>query len=502
VPANDLEKRTQLAAKSKSDTSTTKSINNNAKTSHTPKPVGRVSKKEIMDGIKLMEQQNINLRATSKTQSKTAVNTIEADVEWNVIKKGKKVKIVKDSQSDARVPVERETEVSVTKTIEVISIPSPQPETVSSSNKKTTTSVTNANNAKSKKSKGKKSKKKGGFTMTKQDGFEIIEPDFGSGSASTNDDAIEDVINDDDEEEQEEEETTTHVEEEEQMSEIISDNNAIECEQKEISIEPENVDAEKQLVVDDELLEREKETEAEPAVEKLSSDETIVVEEISRQVFNVESTQKKNSKIKDADDAIIDISDEEICRKTSIEIDLSIAQEIAKIESEEAANVETEKSVVMEKETVSEQAFEDSQYFNDRKNIAELERDLVENLKILDDGIDIKCPVINPLYDFPITSAVRKWLHEKEHESFENLFRVENFKKLSELYDDCDDDDDESDISDSPQKSEATDSDYASDIQVKLNGSPASSNAKLDTKKLSSKCNNKIIVKESLCALM
>jgi hypothetical protein len=125
----------------------------------------------------------------------------------------------------------------------------------------------------------------------------------------------------------------------------------------------------------------------------------------------------------------------------------------------------------------------------------------MENLKMLDDGIDIKSPIINPLYDFPITSAVQKWLQEKQCESFESLFRIENFKKLSELYDDCENDDDESDISDSPIKSEATDSDYASDIQVKVNGSPASSNAKIDTK-ITSRCNNKIIVKESFCALM
>ncbi|KAG5677895.1 hypothetical protein PVAND_007612 [Polypedilum vanderplanki] len=498
VQENDLEKSEQENTKSKSDAAQ-KSINN-TKPSHTSKPIGRVTKKEIMDGIKLMEQQNINLKATSKAQMKTAASNFDADVEWNVIKKGKKVKIVKDSHnldlkndtlSQSVVEVINKDSVSNdTKLSEIVAVDASLLSQESVSNKKTiqlaTSQTSVTNNAKSKKSKNKNKKKKP-FTMTKQDGFKIIEPDFSSNSSEK---VNEEIQNDSSEEDAEH--TVIEEAEEETTSEKANDNNTSEFE--------------KELIVDIEDEQEKKEVEEKET--NLISDETKVQDEFSK-VFSVEFSQ--NPKVND-DDAIIDISDEEICRKTSIEMDLSIAQEIARIESETITvepimQQQQQEEIIAEKEETlkkeEESLFEDSNYFNDRKNIAELERDLIENLKCLDDGIDIKSPIINPLYDFPITSAVRKWLQEKQHESFENLFRVENFKKLSELYDECedDDDDDESDISDSPQKSETTDSDYASDIQVKLNGSPASSNAKLDTK-VTSKCNNKLIVKESFCALM
>jgi len=450
------------------------------KTSHTSKiSNGRVTKREIIDGIKSMEQQNINLISTSKNQI-NPINNNKVDDDWNIIKNGKKIKVLKDTD-DGHLNSNNFEEIKVGNVVEVnaeivkeeakpIIIPL---EKTNSSIKKTTqqpqlskSMPQAANNSKSKKNvKGKNKKKKSHLMTKQQDGFEIIEPEFGNNSNE----------NKKSEEEEEDEEAINETIEEDVDSateysiENVLDTN-VEC-----------VISNVVTVNECENLNIVKELELEPVKE-------IEEEEIILKVLNVQASQSpENNKSKDVDD-VIDISDEEISSRTSIEIDLSIAQEIAEIEKEDEKQGDENKS---------NDVFDDINFFENRKNIAELERDLMENLRILDDGIDIKSPIINPLFDFPITSAVQKWLQEKQNESFECLFRIENFKKLSELYDDCEDD--ESDISDSPVKSEATDSDYASDIQIKVNGSPASSNAKIDTKITS---NNKIIVKESFCALM
>lgn len=170
-----------------------------------------------------------------------------------------------------------------------------------------------------------------------------------------------------------------------------------------------------------------------------------------------------------------------------------------------------------------------------KENVAELERDLKKNLRLLngDEDIQLKSPIINPLTDFPITNAIQKWLQTKQNESFDSLFHVQNFKKLHLTEDgkdddqeDEDDDDDydgddteedtESEISDKPI---TDDSDYASDIQVKANtdgandqagtSSIASSNSKLNTV-INGKSKNDVkitklnanMVKDKLCAIM
>lgn len=335
--------------------------------------------------------------------------------------------------------------------------------------------------------------------MGKQDGFEIIEPEFGQNNSDDN--KVESKSEEEEEEFIEEEKDTAVAEidynantNEEMLSNVdeIVTNVTNECEQL--------------IVVNgDEAVQDEKEIEKEEKVQEVEEEEIVL-----KVLNNVQAS--RNNSVEKEDDAVIDISDEDICNRTSIEIDLSIAQEIVdEIEKEEEKKVINKKKreltplkiecthqATTKDLKIANENGEDLSFFENHKNIAELERDLMENLKILDDGIDIKSPIINPLYDFPITSAVQKWLQEKQHESFENLFRLENFKKLSELYDDCEnDEDDKSDISDS-KSGDTTDSDYASDIQVnKINGSPASSNAKI-----TSRCNNKVIVKESFCALM
>lgn len=452
-------------------------VNKNSKTSHASKTLNsRVSKKEIIEGIKLMEQQNINLISTSKCQ----LSNVKHDDDWNVIKNGKKIKVSRDTETGvAKDDVEEHAKTVVEGTVKKVSeesvvIKQQENKTASPEKSKKTAASTNAKV--NKKSKGKNKKKKNHFTG-KQDGFEIIEPDFGNNS----DVKAEEVITDD--ETYADESTSNEIFSEDTTT--INKNSTVEC--GTTTDETVNIDktVNECVVSAMDILEPVKE-----------EDEVILLKE----VLNVEVALKVVESKPDPDDAVIDISDEDICNNSSIEIDLSIAQEIVD---------EIEKQVIITEEVDGKEfaanepeIFDELSFFENHKNIAELERDLMENLKVLDDGIDIKSPIINPLYDFPITSAVQKWLTEKQNESFESLFRLENFKKLSELYDDCEnDDDDKSDISDAPNKSETTDSDYASDIQVKINGSPASSNAKIDTK-LSSKCNNKIIVKESFCALM
>lgn len=494
-----------------------------------PLPV-RATKKEIMEGTKSMEQQNINLIQ----KSAPVASNLSLDVEWNVIKKGKKVKIVKGE--DASEPVKSEAaavELPIKKNIS-------SPIEAAAANKTQETIITTAKplissqqqTSKSKKAKNKSKKKKPQHLMTKQhDGFEIIEPQFGNSSSTKSAGSGEEdsIIEEDD--------PTT-----------------------ELNIASENiVEKLELLIVSDETEEQQQQPEV--VVANGEEEEMRDVEEVILQKLIANN---------DCDDAVIDISDEEICCKTSIEIDLvEIAQEI--IRNDEPALLERLESSVTEKispkkdsekkkkngkisgenskenspakelksvdekvqkhsvipleipQAIIEEAvavkseeeeendlltptFDDFSFFADHKNIAELERDLIENLRSIDDGIDIKSPLINPLYDFPITTAVSKWLHERQNESFENLFHVQNFKKLSELYDECNDDD-ESDISESPNNSgsQTTDSDYGSDCQAKLsNGSPLSSksSAKFDKKQAMKGASKLRIVKESFCALM
>lgn len=443
-----------------------------------------------------MEQQNIDLMA-SKRQTMTNASQ---DDEWNVIKKGKKVKVVKDIKMeltssdvpDAKKDKTEEIKIELPKA-EVVPAPEPL--------KKSPPAP-----VKTKKSKNK-SKKKKSHLAVKQDGFEIIEPEFNQAPAADAD----------------EEASPEMSEEEEEIPEVVENVvlNAVE--------------------------------------EKI---ETVVAVEQEIVAENVAQPEVAAPKAKDLvkvdDDDIIDISDEDICCKVNLALELASIQEVEHM-VEEKKEVEAKKlEIIVEKpETVDKKSeiqenldvqkveaeaevkvnqedlqviqparktpeaepltqveepevqakketkttlldpFHDKDYFNDRTNIAALERDLMENLRLLDDDIELKSPIINPLHDFPITSAVQKWLQAKQHESFDSLFHVQNFKKLSELYDDDEDAETESDISEKEVKSE-TDSDYASDFQAKANGgSPTCSTHA----KASSKC-NKLIAKESFCALM
>lgn len=136
---------------------------------------------------------------------------------------------------------------------------------------------------------------------------------------------------------------------------------------------------------------------------------------------------------------------------------------------------------------------------NDRYNIAELEREVVENLRLFDEDIDFKSPIINRLIDFPITLAVANWMQTVD--SVE-LWDLERFSNLSHVfkYDDEDNTDDTSEISDFHPKSE-TDSDYLSDFQTK-NNSPTN-----HLQKQTIECNirndtSQKLKSESFCALM
>jgi len=438
----------------------------------------RVTKKEIIESIKSMEQQNIDLMATKVQQP--AVK--EQDVEWNVIKKGKKIKVLKDAKAIeavvvvaaavAEVKVEEKTmEQSMEEEKHMTVEPLKKPQV----------------SAKNKKSKNKNKKKKTNMA-TKHDGFEIIEPEFGAPIAVANDQEEED----EEEEEEEDELLSTGAEQE------IINETAIEMHSSEM-IKSEDV------VV--ELAPKLRTVESEP---KLVEQPETVFEETEIGVAEVQQHADDD----DDDDAVIHISDEDIC-KTSLPLESFIEKVVEQPIKVKQQEIQATPKIKPKKEpevlaatTELTSPFQDGDYFQDR-NIADLERDLRENLRLLDDEIDIRSPIINPLHDFPITSAVRKWLQAKQNESFDSLFHMHNLKKLGELYEELEEDDSESDISEGGQqtKSTDTDSDYASDIQTKvINGSSptscSSNHAKASNEMKSTKCNKLLAAKESFCALM
>ena len=425
-----------------------------------------------------MEQQNIDLMATKHQASKTNANR---DDEWNVIKKGKKVKVVKDikmelTASDVKDVVkevvkeekEKPEEIKIVEKTETISLPEVVKKSPPAQNKPKKT-----------KNKGKKKK---AHLMVKQDGFEIIEPEFNS--------------------------TPTVEDEADEVSQDVSEEETIV--ESDISIKSSENGTEHEIVLNgfEDVVEK---TVATVAVAVKEEDEAQV-----KKILEVNDLTKVIKVVEEDDDAVIDISDEDICCKvSSIPLALTPVQEVvskvevafetAKIPAkiQEITKPELKLEIPVKKEVEPKpELFQDTDFFNDRTNIAALERDLMENLRLLDDEIDLKSPIINPLYDFPITSAVQKWLQAKQNESFDNLFHVQNFQKLSDLYDEDDDEDEtESDISEKELKSE-TDSDYASDFHSKANGgSPTCSTHAKGSSEKSSKC-NKLIAKESFCALM
>lgn len=488
-------------------------------------PGSRATKKEIIDGIKSMEQQNIDL-----TKHHATTNPKHVD-EWNVIKNGKKVKVAKDikseqSSSDVQEskPVKEEIKIEEPTRPEVVIVTEAVKKSAPAPNK-------------SKKSKNKGKKKKS-HLLARQDGFEITEPEFNSTPPANAEQDLSD------------EETAVE-------SEILLS-------------EPE--------AVENVVLSRLEKIEPSVVIELVELSNEVDEQEIVAPEVN--DLPRINKLIANEDDAVIDISDEDICGRIPLELSSIPEDELAaeleacekadelnkqtmekvikskddaefkqetgtKLEAHEKSEVQKESNVpkipeVVDKTTIEDvdqpkfeakkasevkceekldtvlkravpkkkeekvkvDPFQDMDFFNNKTNIAALERDLMENLKLLDDDIELKSPIINPLYDFPITSAVHKWLQTKQSESFDSLFHVQNFQKLSDRLlgehgEDGDDDDTASEISDKELKSE-TDSDYASDSHAKANGgSPTCSTHA----KVSSKC-NKLIAKESFCALM
>ena len=221
--------------------------------------------------------------------------------------------------------------------------------------------------------------------------------------------------------------------------------------------------------------------------------------------------------------------------------ELKIAPAVYQNGIDEHKMVEVDEEIIVptkaapKQKTIKEQSPVFDYNYKIKENVADLERDLKKNLKLLngDDDIQLKSPIINPLTDFPITNAIQKWLQTKQNESFDSLFHIQNFKKLhlTEDVDDDDDEDDEDDYEDDDTEEEDTeseisdkpitdDSDYASDIQVKTNTDGAndqagtsstitSSNSKLNTV-VNGKSKNDVkvtklntnMIKDKLCAIM
>lgn len=417
-----------------------------------------------------MEQQNIDL---TKHHPKANANNND---DWNVIKNGRKVKVVKDIKveltssdlKEVKPDKAEENKIEDTKT-EIVALPD-QP-------KKTQPTLNKA-----KKSKNKSKKKKSHF-MAKQDGFEIIEPEFNNAPPN-------DAEND--------------------AQDLSEDETCIESEQ---TLSHSEVD---EIVV----------------LKHVESEAAAPAEEPTPEITQEESPEADDLPLAEiVEDTVIDISDADICSNATImpisndeyeavaavksesstetlveekSIEINLVPNEAEIDEQKTTKQKTKKNQAKTDRVAKEDEpkcdpFQDMEFFNDRSNIADLERDLMEHLKLLDEDIELKSPIINPLYDFPITSAVHKWLQAKQNESFDSLFHVQNFQKLSELYRENDDDETESDISERELKCE-TDSDYASDFKANGNSPTCSTHAKASSEK-SSKC-NKLIAKESFCALM
>lgn len=476
------------------------------KTSHSSKAsTGRVSKKEIIESIKSMEQQNIDLMATKHQTTKNASQTDD----WNVIKKGKKVKVVKDvkieqtssemqevKENCQEIKIE-EPKVEVAITSEVMKKSLPAPKII-------------------KKVKGKGKKKKT-HLLTKQDGFQIIEPDFNTAAPTDAQENSSEVTQDF----SDEEDLT------EQESLPVQPENGIEIiDEKVLEIVETNFDSCPPMKQDNDVesvaqtVQTDEEKRDVPLTFKNIEDATIDIsdEDVSRQINELipelSFHEEMKPEIQESNDTKSSLLKDEMKVEVEPEVELKAEPELER-ESESKTQsklkveliIKDKQEVLVKQETTKKVAskakvdpFQDMDFFNDDINIATLERDLMENLRLLDDDIDLKSPIINPLYDFPITSAVQKWLQEKQNESFDSLFHVQNFKKINEILEDDDEDETESDISEKDTKSES-DSDYASDIQAKVNGSSptCSSQAKSST---ASKSNKLIAAKESFCALM
>lgn len=485
----------------------------------------RVSKKEIIDGIKSMEQQNIDL-----TKHHAIVNANHVD-EWNVIKNGKKVKVAKDikmelSSSDVReskpdkvdeIKIEEPTRTEVVIVPETVKKSAPAP-----------------NKSKKPKNKGKKKKS---HLLAKQDGFEITEPEFNTPPAdadqnlSDDETAVESEILFSEPEAVENVVLSILEEKIEPVVELVELSNEV-CEQKMAAPEVNDLPVINKFIAneDDDVIDISDEDICGQIILELSSIPEVelvaaleasekqnelkkeIEKEVNKSKADVELKQKVVTKLEAQVKSEIKLADvPEIPEVVKEDAKLKVEQQ--QCEAKKEPEVQSERGVQKKPaqlkleipkkkdEKVKVDPFRDSDFFNDKTNIAALERDLMENLKLLDDEIELKSPIINPLYDFPITSAVHKWLQAKQSESFDSLFHVQNFQKLSCRFDeneeDGDGDETASDISEKELKSE-TDSDYASDTHAKANGgSPTCSTHA----KVSSKC-NKLVAKESFCALM
>lgn len=523
------------------------------KPNHLPKSVAKsISKRDIIESMKSMEQQNIDL-AASKLVATSNANQIN---EWNVIKKGKKVKVVKD--------IKTESEVQDNKTKEELNIVEVEisPVAMVDTPKKASYNIVQQ---KPKKSKNKSKKKKPLHLLVKQNGFEIIEPTFNS-TAKIDEEKQE--ISDDEPE-------ITDLEIINVSSEIFKEfflNPGIESQivtNTKFDRTPEsndlNMTARKIFDYDDDIID----ISDEDFCYKSSIPVEMLVKEVHKKLYEPEVTKKvvpefqytseslpeNFTKIEifetsEAEHVLKDYSEKELFKKPQSELQISNGTELKLEMLVEAQNatqhdvlnkpeacktksavsndkldeclkltenqltqpeamknqVEGKKKTVAKRAQITNIQSPDPRIGplidnSSRTNIAALERDLIENLRQFDDDFNLKSPIINPLFDFPITSAVRKWLQEKQNESFDSLFHIQNLKKLTELYDNNDEDNDdetESDISEKEPKSES-DSDYGSDFQAKANdSSPMSSR---NAKGSSSKC-SKLIAKESFCALM
>ena len=205
---------------------------------------------------------------------------------------------------------------------------------------------------------------------------------------------------------------------------------------------------------------------------------------------------------------------EKVTKELNLEVQSKIV--VKKIDKKKAVQepVQVKKVKEIKAEKPKAPKFEERSCFHPKENIAELERDLMENLKRFDAGADeLKSPIImkNLITDFPITNAIMQWLSEKQNENFDSLFRVHDPRVVEKVLMSSSSDLKKLQLSEDEDESGVvtdTDSDYSSDEFLKL--SPVASVTSDGKKKTASslKCststpaNNLVKLQEKLCLIM
>lgn len=519
----------------------------------------KTTKKEIIESLKSMEQQNIDLMANNKMQQQLLnqqKQQQQQEIEWNVIRssKGKRIKFTNKHLNGNNEKIEQ-NEVAVETPVksEETQIEKPKEESTQeegSSQPKDSPIIVSKNLKKAKKPKNKKNSSKKVLMTGKLEGFEIIEPEFGVSTENKSADEPE-IMQESDNEFEAENETeivdqieietesvtllTSDIAQEDNSEKVqnIEEINVTKPEIAEPIVLPKTIPNEYNAQVENSIVEELLlKTRASPHEDEIidindndircsiiATEPPQIVEEIEKivRIHSAPKTVEENlsfivadlSESNDKDVEIKEISEKFVESKVSIvpvealetvieekldvvevteekiekkmEMPLKAINKSAsppketviprgspkkdltstksrqkskekdpkdtKAPKEKSVNQKEKRNSVKDKKDLKEKTPEipenhpllDKENFK-KENIAELEREVAENLKMLDTDIEIKSPIImkNLITDFPITNAIKQWLNEKQNESFDKLFYVPNDPKIqNKIYNVC-----------------------------------------------------------------